>query len=280
MKKTKRTKKMSSNRMPQVHIRTIPINSPKERQEILMNLATSSEFEMRHRGIFEYYGKDFITYKRLNPSDEARNEFLRIIAAFMAECLEDNCPTSWKQCKPPFWEELIFTFYPHRMHFSPDQKETEKFIAQLLKFVRWLDQRAGTSWYPIVEEYSLIAFPDLQKCENMINYFILRDFPQIHHKEFNPRENIKKVTQKYEQFPVKVEGIFEVTAIVNDSILLSELETNDTYGIQGLPVNLVQPGMIFAGSLGKQTDDLYWYLYLAIGIYPQTGKKYIACSPK
>lgn len=142
MKNRNKKRNIATKLMPQVSIRAIPINSPQERQEIVRNLATSSEFEMRYRGVFEYFGKDFITYKRLAPTDSDRNEFLRIIAKYMTECLEDNCPTSWKQCQQAFWEELIFTYYPHVLHITPDQNETEKFIAQLLKFLHWLDKKA------------------------------------------------------------------------------------------------------------------------------------------
>jgi hypothetical protein len=279
MKNRNKKRNIGFIRMPQVSIRAIPINSPEEREEIFRNLATSSEFDMRPSGVFEYYGKDFITYKRLDSSDKARNEFLRVIAKFMTECLEDNCPPSWKQCHPAFWEELIFTYYPHEMHFSPDNKESEKFIAQLLKFVRWLDKHVGTSWYPIVEEYSLIAFPDLQKCEKLLNFLVLRDFPRIHHEEFNSREDIEKFTKNYNQCPLKIDGFFEATSIIDDFIVLTNLETGRTYCVQGLPAALILPGMTFDGTIGKQNDDLYWHLYVSIGIYPQRGKKYIAYIP-
>ncbi len=275
MRNRNKTRNMGVRMIPQVSVRAIPINSPKERQDIFRDLATSSEFDMRYRGVFEYYGKDLLIYKRLEPSDEARNEFLRILAKFMTECLEDNCPSSWKQCQPAFWEELIFAYFPHVMRISPDNKETENFISQLLKFIRWLDKQAGTSWYSLVEEYSLIAFPDLQKCEKLLNLIFLRDFPRIHHEDFNPRKNIEKLTKAYKQFPHKLDSLFEVTSITHDSIVLTEFGTKFTYCIQGLPDTLIQPGMIFNGILVKRNDELFWHWYLTDGIYPQRGKRYI-----
>ncbi|MCQ6280879.1 hypothetical protein [Bacillus sp. EB600] len=276
----KKTRSIGPEMMPQISVRMIPFNSPEEHQQMLRDLATSSEFDMRHRGLFEYYGKDFITYKRLKPFDQARNEFLRIIAKFMSECLEDNCPSSWKQCQPSFWEELIFTFYPHTMNISPNNNETENFIGQLLKFVRWLDKQAGTSWYPAVEEYALIAFPELQKCEKLLNSLFLRDYPRIHHEDYNPSQDFEKVNQQFNQCPIKLGGIYEVTSVLDDSVILMDLKTKQSYSIKGLPDDLIVPGMIMDGTIGKQKSDLFWYWYVTIGIFPQRAKNFIMNIPK
>jgi hypothetical protein len=65
-------------------------------------------------------------------------------------------------CQPSFREELIFTFYPHCMKNSPDEKYTENFLSGLLKFVRWLDKRYCTAWYPLVKDYFLSANSELK----------------------------------------------------------------------------------------------------------------------
>ncbi|WP_077620070.1 hypothetical protein [Bacillus sinesaloumensis] len=140
---------------------------------------------MRYRGLLEYYGKDFIAYKKEKPSDKKRNEFLRIISKFMTHYIEDDCPPSWKQCPASFWELFIFSFYPDHIKLSPTEQEVEIFLYQLKEFVRWLDKRSGTSWSPIIEQYSLEAFPELKICERSINWIFLRGFPRIHHNDWN-----------------------------------------------------------------------------------------------
>lgn len=119
----------------------------------------------------------------------------------------------------------------------------------------------------------------MQKCEKLLNFLFLRDYPRIHHEDFNPLENIEKLDQCYKHYPNKITGLFDVANIIDDSIVLTEFETRYTYCIQGLPVELVQPGMIFNGTMVKQNDDLYWHWYVTSGIYPQRGKQYISYAP-
>lgn len=117
---------------------------------------------MRYRGLFEYYGKDLIAYKRENPTDQNRNEFLRILSSYMTTHLVDNCPTSWKKCKTSFWEEFIFGYYPHMMLITPEENEVDTFLLELKKFIQWLDKRAGTSFHPLIEKYAAESVTDFQ----------------------------------------------------------------------------------------------------------------------
>ena len=275
MKKRSHTKPRPTETQPEVRMRVHHFESPNERQEFLKNLAISSEFEMRYRGLLDYYGKEFIDYKKQKPTDKNRNEFLRIISKFMTECLEDNCPSSWQQCQPSFWEELIFTFYPHCMQISTEEKEVETFLSQLKYFVKWLDKRVGTSWYPIVEEYSFIARSELKACEHLLNGLFLNDFPRIYQSDWDPEQDIEKINHKFEQCTDRLNSIFKVTSIIEDTVLLSEFETNHTYYIKSLPYKLIEIGMIMSGIIGKKSADLTWNWFQTDGIYPQRGKTYI-----
>lgn len=270
-----KTKIPSRKKMPEVTVRKHVFANPKERQEILMNLAISSEFEMRYRGLFEYYGKDFIAYKLENPSNNKRNEFLRILSNFMTDCLEDTCPSSWDKCGTSFWEELIFTFYPLHMKISKHEKEVENFLSQLKNFVRWLDRRAGTSWYSIVEIFSQEAVSDLQTCEHILNSLFLNDFPLIHNNDWNPEKDIEKLNKNYAECTDKLNSIFEVTSIIDDAIVLKEFNSNRIYYIEGLPCKWILPGLIMSGVIGKKSDDITWSWFQTDGIFPQRGKKYL-----
>ncbi|MEH7331629.1 hypothetical protein V7161_03265 [Neobacillus drentensis] len=276
MKKSGTTKDFFSGNNLQVTAFTHEFANPKERQEFLMNLAISSEFDMRHRGLLQYYGKDFIAYKREKPSDHNRNEFLRVISKFMANCLEDNCPPSWQQCQSAFWEELIFTFFPHSMKITPNEKEVETFLFQLKKFVRWLDRRTGTSWYSVVEKFAREAGSELTICEWLLNALFLNDFPRIHHSDWNRNQDIEKVHQKFNQCSDKLDSIFEVTSRIEDTVVLTEFDTNRTYYIKGLPSKLIETGIIMSGMIGKRRGELVWNWFQTEGIYPQRGKKYLA----
>jgi hypothetical protein len=270
MKNRSKTKEM-----PQVKVWVQPFANPKERQEFLMNLAISTEFEMRHRGLLEFYGKDLIAYKRGHASDKNCNEFLRVFSKFMTDCLEDKCPSSWKECQPSFWEEFIFTFYPHHIKISPNEKEVETFLSQLKKFVRWLDQRAGTSWYPVIEEYASEAGPELKFCEHLLNGLFLRDFPRIHHDDWNLEKDYEKIEQKFNQFSDRLDSLFEVTSMIEDTIVLTEFNSNRTYYIKGLPGKLIKPGIIMSGAIGKRSGEKVWDWYETECIYPQRGKNYV-----
>ncbi|MEK5445075.1 hypothetical protein [Fredinandcohnia sp. FSL W7-1320] len=258
---------------PQVSVRTYEFANPAERQQLLRDLAFSSEFEMRYRGLFEYYGKDFISYKKEKPSDKKRNEFLRVISNFMTNYLDDDCPPSWKQCSSSFWEVLIYSFYPDHIKLSPNEQDVEDFLYQLKKFVRWLDKRNGTSWYPAVEQYSSEAFPELKICERIINRIFLIDFPRIHHDDWNLDQDIDRLKQKFNQFTNQVDSSFKVTSIIGERVVLTETKTNCTYYVKGLPYEIISPGIKMSGIICNKNGDQTWHWYHTHGIYPSKGER-------
>lgn len=150
--------------------------SPKERQDFLMNLAIAAQFNLRNRGLVEYYGKDLISYKKDNPSDATRNEFLRLLSRFMTHHLEDNCPPSWRECTPSFWEQFIFTCIPHYIKITSHENQIETFLNELKKFISWLDKRARTSFYQVVSRMAEEAEPELKSCESLLNHLSFTGF--------------------------------------------------------------------------------------------------------
>jgi hypothetical protein len=275
MKNKGKTKNLSSEKIPQIKVLIKPFANSKEHQEMSKNLEIGAEFDMRYRGHFLYYGKDLIAYKLEKPFSKKRNDFLRDLSQYMSDHLEDNCPSSWKQCESSFWEEFIFTFYPHILKITPDEKEVETFLHQLKIFVQWIDKRVGTSFYPIIEKFIEESDSELKHCERLLNSIFLIDHPRMYQDDWNPVQDIEKINQKYEKCNDKLNSLFEVTKIMGDTIELTEFNSCRTYNLIGLTSKLFVPGIIMSGVIGKKSSDLVWNWYQTDGVYPRRGKKYI-----
>ncbi|WP_040205839.1 hypothetical protein [Neobacillus jeddahensis] len=275
MKTSNSTKDSRTKNRPEIRMWMQSIANPKERQELLRNLEISAEFEMRYRGLFTYYGKDLITYKLQKPSDKNRNEFLRILSKFMTDCLEDNCPASWLQCQPSFWEEFIFMFFPHSMKVTAEEKQVEAFLLQLKKFVRWLDKNKGTSWSPVVKDLIVAATPELKDCEHLLNSLFLLDYPLLFHPDWDPEQDFERMNQEFAQCADRSNSIFEVTSKIENTVVLTDIDTHCTYYVKGLPYQLIEPGIIMSGIIGRKRDEFVWKWYQTDGIYPQIGKNYM-----
>ncbi|OLS37291.1 hypothetical protein [Bacillus sp. MRMR6] len=278
MKNINSTKNIHDEKEPQMKVLLKHFENPQEHEIMVRNMKISAEFDMRHRGHFLFYGKDFIDYKLERPYDKDRNEFLRILSNFMSNVLEDDCPSSWKKCKRPFWEELIFTHLPLVMHITPEQKQVETFLYQLKMFIQWLDKRSGTTWFPVVNKFSKEAISDLKLCEEVLNTIFLRDFPQLHQKDFSPEQQIEKANQSFKQCTKRRDSLFEVTSVIDQITVLKEFNTYITYYVKGLPTHIIVPGLIMSGCIGRKSGTLLWEWFQTDGIYPQKGKKYIKLS--
>lgn len=273
--KNSKKKNSSGKNMPEIKAWAIPMTTPQERKNVFMDLAISSEFGMRNRGLVFYYGKDLIAYKRERPSDQNRNEFLRILAKFMTDCLEDDCPSSWDLCESSFWEKFIYYFYPQNIAISPKMNEVENFLVQLKKFIRWLDKRVGTNYKPIIEKYSTEAAPNLKSCEQLLNILFLKHFPQAYSPNWNPEKDIEELTLNGTQFLNSQEGVFEVTSKIEDTSVLTDLSSHHTYYVKDLPSDYVEIGMILSGVIGKRKGEKHWNWYISVAINPQQAKTYI-----
>ncbi|OLS39241.1 hypothetical protein [Bacillus sp. MRMR6] len=273
MRSSRHKRNVSNANMPEVNVRVVPFTTTKERTEFFKNLAISSEFDMRQRGILEYYGKDLIAYKLEDPKNENRNEFLRVLAEYMTTRLEDNCPPSWKACHSPFWEELIFAFIPHNLQINPNQNEAETYLNELKMFVKWLDKRAQTNWYPIVTNYVKAAVSDLIICESILHAIFLDHYPKLFQDDWNPFKDIENLDNEFEQCADQVNSCFVVTKLIDDLIELTEYKTDRMYQLKGLPSELMKLGLIMNGSIGRKRNDLYYKWFHTGGIYPPKARK-------
>lgn len=274
MKKRKTKKGVEPN---PIHVKSWvhQFASPKEHQEFLINLAVGAEFKMRNRALVHFYGKDLVSYKLAHNTSEKCTEFLRILSKFMTDCLEDECPPSWQECDSSFWEELIFTFFPHNMKISKNNSEVDSFLLQLKNFVKWLDRKAGTSWSPVVGKFAEEARPELAACEQLLNRFFLNCYPNIFQDDWNYDQDVARMMRIYDTYEEERDSLFEVTGMINDMHILIDLETERTYYVKGIPANFTFPGMILNGLICKYSRERVWTWFLPEGIYPKRGKKYL-----
>ncbi len=259
----------------QVKVTPHSFKSEQDRQEIIRNLQISSQFEMRHRGIFLFYGKDFISYKLENPRGQERNEFLRLISRFMSFYLDDSCPTSWKNCTPMFWEEFITTVCPLHLCISPQQKQVEKFFYQLKKFVRWLDKREGTSWTPVILEFLKKYQDELKMCERLLNGLFLLQFPNIHKPDWDYQKDLNKLEEKYLSIQDPIESIFEIQSVIGNITIVTDLHDGRNYKVDGIPCSADMVGLLLNGAIGKFGGALLWNWYHTLGVYPQRSKIFL-----
>lgn len=270
-----RPKELCCHKKLHVKVWSKALDSPQEHQELLADLKISAEFDMRYRGLLEYYGKDLIAYKRIHPLSTNCNEFLRHFSKYMTTYLEDNCPPSWDQCNSSFWEELIFTYVPLFIKITPQKKEVEKFLSQLKSFIHWLDKRVGTSWHEIVNNYAEEANPMLHHCEQLLNQLFLMEYPTVHQSDWNLEQEIERNNQEFHATADRLESIFEVTRVLEDTVILTELKTKRDYPIKGLPCSLIYTGMLIDGIIFRRSDAMFWNWFLTNCVFPERARKYI-----
>lgn len=160
------------------------------------------------------------------------------------------------------------------MRISPNEKEVEKFFSQLKKFVRWLDRKAGTSWYNLVAQLSIDSAPELKTCEKLLNRLFLIHFPRIHYKDWNLQQEIEKAKHDDEQCDETISSLFQVDKIHGEIIILKDLDTDASYSIAGMPTELITPGILLNGLIGKRNQEMLWNWHLTEGIFPQKAKHY------
>nr|WP_263323583.1 hypothetical protein [Neobacillus sp. Marseille-Q6967] len=268
-------------RIPEISLRVIPLSGPDERTEVLKNLAISSEFSMRYRGLFEYYGKELIAYKLEKPKDEDRNEFLRSLSHYMTTYLEDSCPSSWEECGPAFWEQFIFHHFPKLfLKLTPNENQVVIFLNQLKRFVRWLDKRVGTSWYPLIESFHAVAHSELTTCERLLNALFVYCYPQMYQADWDPIEDIKKNDEDFNLCAERWDSLFEVTGILGEIIEITEDQSGCHYHVAGLPYQYFVKGILVSGAIGRKSEDIYWNWYSTEGVLPPSGKKYCSSDAK
>jgi hypothetical protein len=254
----------------QVGTKMVQFPSPRDQQVFLMHLAISSEFDMRYRGLLEFYGNDLIAYKQEKHKDPARNEFLRILANYLTTILENHCPSSWQECQPPFWEEFIVNCIPHLMKITSEEKEVESILFQLKKFSRWLDKRIGTSCSKVIEVYSEEAKADLKVCERLLN-----QHPNLHLRDCDPHKEFEKAPKKISSKNNTIFSCFEITGINENNVVLTDIKTGKVYHIQNLPCELDTLGFFITGELRKKSNENAFESIVIDSVFPPKAKTYM-----
>ncbi|WP_138419311.1 hypothetical protein [Aquibacillus sediminis] len=246
---------------------------PDERNKYLEMLQLGSEFDMRPRSIFTFYGQDLITYKQQHHSCPYVNEFLRIFSIFLNEW-DDDRADSWHQCKFHFWEALIIACMPNYIKVATKQNESQNFLTQLKKFVSWLDERNGCSWFETIEKIATENLSELQRCESILNDLYVQNYPHLNANNLGVLEDFDKVFSELEACSINMHSIFEVSQVSDDIITLIDLDTWKPYQIINTATNKPSPGLLIEGVFGKKEEDLFWTLYFPNSVYPNKAKSY------
>ncbi|VEF47403.1 Uncharacterised protein [Bacillus freudenreichii] len=261
--------------VPEVKVRVRSFASQEEHQEVLADLQISSQFNLRYRGLFEYYGKDLIAFKREKPRCMIRNKFLEVFSRYMTDYLEDHCPPSWQDCQPSFWEGLIFAYLPHHLKVTSEEKEVESFLSELNRIVKRIDKIAGTSWFHTVRTYADEALIDLKICERILNRLFLKQYPDIHKEYWNFIKDFKHIEDSITHYSKTFNSLFQVVDIIGEMIILEELIDGGTFNTIGLPFNIIKPGLLLHGAVGQKQGQFTWSWILTEGVYPERAKPFV-----
>jgi hypothetical protein len=223
----------------------------------------------------EYYGNDLIDYKREKMANKKRNEFLRSFAHYMTDHLEDECPPSWKECPSSFWEELIFAYLPYFTKIIPHKNYAEIFLSQLRKFVRWLDEREQTDILQLVDGYIIDGTPILKKCEDLLNYFFLKDYPRFHQPDWDYEKDHGRWEKQAGEYSESINSLFHISAVTEDGIILKDIDSHRTYFTKSFHIKKTSSELLLSGVLGKRPHELVWDWIVTESIYPVKGGKYI-----
>jgi len=245
-----------------------------ERNEILEKLAIGSQFDMRFRGLLQFYGDELTSYKRKIGNNEKGTEFLKVMSSYFTDYLEDVELTSWDECQSLFWEEFIFVYFPLYMKISRTQQQSTVFLSQLKEFVHWLDKEKKTSCTQYVDLFYDEAKIELVTCERLLKHFFSVHFLDIFNDDFDVQKIVEQIDQIDQDFPEKREGCFQVVKKYEKTIIVREIQTDLNYRIIDMPCHLIDKGMLLEGIIGRRTHEFSWKWLLTEGFYPEKAKKF------
>ncbi|MEK5052777.1 hypothetical protein MHH96_04835 [Niallia sp. FSL K6-0212] len=259
---------------PETRIKLIPLTGTQSRSEILKKIEISSQFNMRYRGLYEYYGDDLIAYKKENPADYFRNEFLRTFSSYLTDYLEDNMPTSWHKCKKSFIELLLLIHLPNALKISQERNSMQHFISEFKKFSIWLDHREKTTWTKMSASYGQ-TFHELQLCEDLLNRLYLQMYPQFFASDWDYQKDLSRVRQLLEECTEVEDNFFQISTIDRNTVYFSNLHTKKQFQVNNFPIEEQFLGLILHGSIGRLEGHSSWSLLLTAGVYPKRAKRYL-----
>lgn len=260
---------------PETRIKLIPLTGTQSRSEILKKIEISSQFNMRYRGLYEYYGDALIAYKKENPTDYFRNEFLRTFSSYLTDYLEDNMPASWHKCKKSFIELLLLIHLPNALKISKERNSMQHFISEFKNFSIWLDHKEKTMWTKMLTSYEQ-TFHELQLCEELLNRLYLQMYPRFFASDWDYQKDLSRVSQLLEKCTEVEDNFFQINTIDGrDTVYFSNLHTKKQFQVNNFPIEEKFLGLILHGSIGRLEGHSSWSLLLTAGVYPMRAKRYL-----
>jgi hypothetical protein len=171
---------------------------------------------------------------------------------------------------PEQWEALIAYYY---LEFNHDAttNQAKGFLTVVKSFAAWLDRREGTAHGPIVKQLvKELETPILQAIT------ILEAYTPYHERRYEFSHHMGQFRRLMENGEVPgslVKGFFRVKSVTASYVNLVKSDEPGKVFKTTVPkeiLSLMQPGMIFCGSLAQKTN---WKIYSAERVYPkQAGK--------
>lgn len=251
------------------------IACPNEKREFLEKVGICLKFDMRPRGLLEFYGDDLVAYKQEKPKNQSRNTFLQVLSAYFTDYLFDNCPSSWQECRDSFWEQLLVAFFPLQMYLSTNEKEVDVFLNELKKFVKWLDHRKESSFSKMVNHYIEEYKTDLKYCEFLLNCLYNHISPDILDKDSQELFPTTKLLDDIHEYNQSKKLIFEIINIDDGITMASDVKTHQVFYIAGLPYEVLSPGILISGLIAKKFENSIWKWISPDSVYPLDAQKYL-----
>ncbi|WP_409252873.1 hypothetical protein V1502_02780 [Bacillus sp. SCS-153A] len=259
-----------------VKVMSQTISSPEERAQIIENVQIGSTFNMRMRGHLLFYGKDLTGYAKSTTVTPNTTNFLHLLSNFLYAKSDHGPLDSWNDCSHAFWDEFITTYCLYTLKLSHKEKEAERFLFQLTKFGKWMDTHRETSLLAIILPSIEAHKPDVILCEKILNRLLKNQFPNLLDKNWNRVEALDKMKAAYSRYTDVVDGLFEVTGIIEKVVVIKHLETNQSYTVKGLTSNLLKPQLLLDGEIGRRFKETKWNWFFTLGVYPQLSRDYLS----
>lgn len=260
---------------PQVRVREIPLLHPKEHKDFLRKLYISSQFQLRYRGLLEFYGDDLIQYKLEKPKCKKRNEFLYIFGNYLTYFLEDVKLASWLDIDETFWKEFLFLYYPTCINPTREEAEVEGFLSELKNFVHWLDKKHRINWFPFVDSFLKQSDSELIHCEQILKELYQQQHKHIYEKNWSPTEDLNKIKDSIKSFQDSLTSVYEVTQMEESLTVLTDVNTNRTYTVTGLINEPIVPNMFIRGIIAKNKNELFWNWLYTFTVFPKRTREYL-----
>lgn len=263
--------------LPEIKTFINSTTSPFIQQEHIDNIQIATNFNLPIRGYLHFYGKELIDYVKEVKASDNTYIFLEALSHYLYTKHEEDQIHSWNECQTNFWDEFISTYCPHNLYLSTQENEVDEFLYQLTNFAIWFEfqQNQNVSLLHLILPCITAYKSDLLLCEKLINFLYQKHWPNILHKDWNYLQALDEEENTLNSYSFIEEGLFEITELKDEIVVIQLLDTKEYFSIAGLPTNLVKPELLIYGTIGQHFRGSSWDWIFTSGVYPQQSKLYL-----